>query len=90
MSKVKDLNNLAKQEVYSHVYLFGKPGSYFRDLTYKKAIEEKIRLGTELKKELVDVVFDLKQSWEIRKHYEQRLDKVIEAIEYNKLLLKDL
>ena len=88
-----DSNNL-KKETYSSKYLYGVPGNYFKDMSYIEAIKEKIRLGKELIKNLSEIICDTdfingvySSDYSI---INERLINVQKAIEYNKLLLKDM
>ena len=86
--------NKFKKETFSSKYLYGVPGSYFKDMTYKEAIEEKIRLGKQVEKNLTEVVCDIdfitEGDCETYSVVNERLRNVRKAIEHNELLLKDM
>ena len=90
---VIDTNNI-KKETFSSKYLYGVPGNYFKDMSYIEAIKEKIRLGKELIKNLSEVICDTdfinsscSSDYSV---INERLTDVQKAVEYNKLLLKDM
>jgi hypothetical protein len=66
-------------------YLYGKPGSYFKNMIYREAVIEKIRLGKALRNELSKEVFD-----NGKHELNTRLNDVIKAIVFNEMLLKEL
>jgi len=83
-----------KKETYSSKYLYGVPGDYFKDMSYIEAIKEKIKLGTELVKNLSEITCDTDfingSCSEERSVINKRLKDVVKAVEYNKLILKDM
>jgi len=90
---ISETNNI-KKETYSSKYLYSVPGSHFKHMTYEEAIKEKIKLGKQLKENLVNTIHDTDfladSSYEEYSIINERLKAVSKAIEYNELLLKDL
>ncbi len=93
MNKNKIINesNKFKKEIYSSKYLYSVDGSYFKDMSYKEAIEEKIRLGKELLERLSNIICDMdiigNDSYNV---INERIVNVKKAIEHNEMLLKDM
>lgn len=86
--------NKFKKETFSSKYLYGVPGSYFKNMIYEEAIKEKIRLGKQVEKNLTKVVCDIdfiiEEDCETYSVVNERLINVRKAIEHNELLLKDM
>jgi len=76
------------KNIKSSEYLYNTNPCHFSNLTYKGALKEKIRLGKLLLRELNETCFELFGSKYIR--CEVRLTKVMDAIEFNRALLKEL
>ncbi len=93
MNKNKIINesNEFKKEIYSSKYLYSVDGSYFKDMSYKEAIKEKIRLGKELLERLSNIICDMdiigNDSYNV---INERIVNVKKAIEHNEMLLKDM
>lgn len=63
-------------------FLYGVPGFYFKDMIYTDAINKKIELSKALVKEMLSGSFmDVDNT---------RLNKVMESISFNTLLLKEI
>jgi len=90
-SKIINESNEFKKEIYSSKYLYSVDGSYFRNMSYKEAIKEKIRLGKELLERLSNIICDMdiigNDSYNV---INERIVNVKKAIEHNEMLLKDM
>jgi nitrogen regulatory protein PII-like uncharacterized protein len=75
---------------YSSEYLYGVKDDYFKNMTYEESIKEKIKLGKQLIRELIDSLHNFTGilTTDKSKDIEHRISKILEAIEYNKSLLE--
>lgn len=75
-------NYVSAKEMKKSEYLYGVQGSHFRNMIYTDALTEKIRLAKEMVKELLKVHYT--------KIDNNRLNKVIDSINFNNAMLKEL
>ena len=62
--------------------LYGVGGKHFEEMTYKTALEEKIKLAKKLVGELVEVPFMKQES--------DRIHRCLNAVDFNQKLLKEM
>lgn len=86
INSVPELKNgghyVPSKEMKKSEYLYGVQGSHFKNMIYADALTEKIKLAKEMVKEILKV------------HYTEvdsiRLNKVIDSINFNTAMLKEL
>jgi len=79
-----------KKEFKKSEYLYGYKGSKYAGMIYEDAIKQKIKDGEDLRKKLCDIIFSNNVDPEKKTELTERLNDVVNAINFNKKLLEEL
>jgi len=73
-------------------YLYGVPGSYFKDMKYEDVLKIKIKRATDISRELSEHLHGVNRTtdYQTYQRLNERLIAVLKAIEFNKNLLDEM